>query len=153
MYVIRTELAAVLLLVRQAVLQQDLQKILQVAVPVVCAIIYMPQLPAAALALAIPFAFLFGTILAAHVSVLCGSVARALNPVTIIQLVIKAVAAQHLVAITHVAVPCSSVLEVFGNQATEVLAALIQVRQMVLNLNGDGKATASIRLVFVAKVK
>ena len=140
-------------MVRQVALQQDLQKILQVAVPVVCAIIYMPQLPAAALALAIPFAFPFGTILAAHVSVLCGSVAKTLNPVTIIQLVIKAVAAQHLVAITHVAALCKHVPAAFGNQATEVQAALIQVRQMVLNLNGDIKATVSIRLGFVAKVK
>ena len=51
MCAIQAELAAPTLAL-WAVLQQDLQKISQAAVPVVCAVIYMPQLLVAAAALA-----------------------------------------------------------------------------------------------------
>ena len=41
----------------------------------------------------------------------------------------------------------------FGNQAKAAQAAQTQTAPMVLSLNGAIKATASIRLAFVAKVK
>ena len=84
---------------------------------------------------------------------MCGFVAKRQNHVILTQLVIKVAAVAQLVTIWHVEAPCKNVLEVFGNQATAALAALIQVPQMVLSLNGVGRATACIHLVFVAKAK
>ena len=84
---------------------------------------------------------------------MCGFVAKRQNHVILTQLVIKAVAAVQLVVIMHVEALCKSVLEVIGNQAMAALEALIQAAQMVLSLNGAGKATACTRLAFVAKVK
>jgi hypothetical protein len=153
-FAIPTELAPALLLVQQAVLRQDLQKISQAAVPVVCAIIYMPQLPAVAPVLEIQYAeYHFGRILAAHASVWPHFVAKAQNIAIIIPLAIKAVAAQHLVAITTAAAPCKNVLKAIGNRAMAVLVVLTTVLPMVGKWNGVGKAVACTHLVSDVAVK
>lgn len=92
------------------------------------------------------FAFLFGIIHVAIVYVLPTHVAAVLLHVTIILPAIKAVAAQHLVAITHVAVLCNNVSAAIGNRVKVVLEDLITVLHMVGNLNGDGTAHAFIPL-------
>ena len=146
MCAIQAELAAPTLAL-WAVLQQDLQKISQAAVPVVCAVIYMPQLLVAAAALATLFAPPCGTILAARASVCPRFVAKAQNIVIIIQTVIKAVAAQHLAVITHVAALCRNVLKAIGNRVMAALVVLTTVPPMVGKWNGVGKAVACGHLV------
>ena len=67
----------------------------------------------------------------------------------IILLVIRAVAALHLVVILHAAVLCKPVQVVIGNQAMAAQAALTTAVHMDGNLNGVGAVLVGIRLASV----